>query len=50
MLTSHFYFQFDPDLVLVSAGFDSALGDPKVKFFSENFRTLKANENKTKQY
>ena len=24
-------FQFDPDLVLVSAGFDSAQGDPKVK-------------------
>ena len=24
-------FQFDPDLVLVSAGFDSAQGDPKVE-------------------
>lgn len=26
-----FYFQFDPDLVLISAGFDSARGDPKVR-------------------
>lgn len=24
-------FQFDPELVLVSAGFDSARGDPKVR-------------------
>ena len=24
--------EFDPDLVLISAGFDSALGDPKVVF------------------
>lgn len=25
-----FLFQFDPELVLVSAGFDSAIGDPEV--------------------
>lgn len=24
------FLQFDPDIVLVSAGFDSARGDPKV--------------------
>ena len=45
MLTSYFYFQFDPDLVLVSAGFDSALGDPKVKFFLKTF--VHYNYNKT---
>ena len=27
--------QFDPDIVLVSAGFDSARGDPKVHILKE---------------
>ena len=27
------YFKFNPDLVLVSAGFDAAIGDPLVNWF-----------------
>lgn len=30
-------YEFAPDLVLVSAGFDAAVGDPLVKFCLRNF-------------
>lgn len=34
------FFQFEPDLVLVSAGFDSARGDPKVEHPSNHYTII----------
>lgn len=34
------YFQYEPDLVLVSAGFDSARGDPKVQSSSNQYTLI----------